>query len=211
MLSVSPSRIFGDRSDPRLEQPATSSLWYFPEMARFLESVDGVRLHTWMKCFGHDLPKPSVLMTSIEEVFSSRLRRNWSKKVQARLEQLLKEHLTQRWSTRRLWAKKWTVCKTAMKFHVAYKARSDQQKKCYHYKSRSKNKTRVWVNGGKDLRESGVYTPAFCRAVISAWMGAQSAKVKKDTLPQHVSYQVLWGKVFRRASLQQDQGAKKTI
>lgn len=44
----------------RIEQPASSMLWSFPELARLLEFLDTTRVHTWMKKFNHVLPTCSL-------------------------------------------------------------------------------------------------------------------------------------------------------
>ena len=59
-------------------------LWLFPEMARFLDLIQASRVHSWMRCFGHPLPKPSVFMSNIkDEIVGPLLRRQWSAKMEA--------------------------------------------------------------------------------------------------------------------------------
>ena len=59
-------------------------------MARFLDLIQASRVHSWMRCFGHPLPKPSVFMSNIkDEIVGPLLRRQWSAKMEA------------------LWQKKW--------------------------------------------------------------------------------------------------------
>ena len=71
-----------------MEQPASSVLWIFPELARFLLAIDAVRIHGWMKCFGHPLPKPSVFMVNIIEDVMKPLERTWSKKLQEKWDKI---------------------------------------------------------------------------------------------------------------------------
>ncbi len=44
-----------------IEQPATSRMWSFPPMAALLRDTGARRVHTYMGCFGHRQPKPTVL------------------------------------------------------------------------------------------------------------------------------------------------------
>lgn len=45
----------------------------------------------------------------------------------------------------------------------------EQARKRFYKKHLSKSKRRLQVSGQKDLAESGVYTPQFCRAVLKMW------------------------------------------
>ena len=65
-----------------MEQPASSLLWIFPELSRLLEQLCMTRVHTWMKNFGHRLPKPSVLMSTVVPQYLKPLEGKWSKKME---------------------------------------------------------------------------------------------------------------------------------
>ena len=69
-------------TQPRLEQPASSLLWVFPELSRLMELLCMTRVHTWMKNFGHRLPKPSVLMSTVVPQHLQPLEGKWSKKME---------------------------------------------------------------------------------------------------------------------------------
>lgn len=81
--------------DMRLEQPASSMLWLFPELARLLGMCEYQRLHTWMRKFQHPLPKPTVLMGNMLLEYMKPLERAWSKKMEAQwLRMLISKLLT---------------------------------------------------------------------------------------------------------------------
>ena len=56
-------------------------------MKTFLEYVKATRVHTWMKRFGHPMPKPTVLMCNFSGVIANRLHLKWSKKFQLKVDQ----------------------------------------------------------------------------------------------------------------------------
>ena len=64
----------------RLEQPGSSMMWIMPEMVEFILWTCSQRVHSWMKCFGHELPKPSVFVSNINFECLEFLERKWSKK-----------------------------------------------------------------------------------------------------------------------------------
>ena len=62
------------------------------------------------------------------------------------------------------------LMKTALKFRASNKHK--ESKKPFYTKTLSKSKHKVQVTGGKNLAETGAYTPGFCRAVIGVWEDA---------------------------------------
>ena len=60
-----------------IEQPESSKMWLNVVFRKFLKVFQFKRHHTWMKAFGHDLPKPSDLMANFEG--GETLVRIWSK------------------------------------------------------------------------------------------------------------------------------------
>ena len=73
----------------RLEQPGSSMMWIMPEMVEFILWTCSQRVHSWMKCFGHELPKPSVFVSNINFECLEFLERKWSKKMEKRLQRTL--------------------------------------------------------------------------------------------------------------------------
>lgn len=76
-----------------MEQPASSMLWMFPELAHFLKFVEGHRVHTWMKRFGHALPKPTVLVGNVVANLVDALASKWSRKMERKWEAMLMARL----------------------------------------------------------------------------------------------------------------------
>ena len=69
---------------PRLEQPASSLLWLFPELGALWKLISLQKVHSWMRCFGHALPKPSVFVGNICMEIMQQLYRKWSKRMEER-------------------------------------------------------------------------------------------------------------------------------
>ena len=67
---------------PRLEQPASSLLWLFPELTALWKLISLQKVHSWMRCFGHALPKPSVFVGNINMEIMQQLYRKWSKRME---------------------------------------------------------------------------------------------------------------------------------
>ena len=61
-----------------LEQPGSSLMEQFPWISILCEELKLIRVFTWMRCFGHAIPKPSYLLSNLAEALD--LRRIWSKK-----------------------------------------------------------------------------------------------------------------------------------
>ena len=61
-----------------IEQPKSSKMEHFPWMASLISALKLKRLVTWMRAFGHDIPKPSYLVSNLPG--ATALRRVWSKK-----------------------------------------------------------------------------------------------------------------------------------
>lgn len=74
---------------PRLEQPASSMLWTFPELLQFLDVISAKRTHTWMKLFQHALPKPTVLFGNMRGSLLDLLHGEWSKALEERWTNML--------------------------------------------------------------------------------------------------------------------------
>ena len=69
---------------PRLEQPASSLLWLFPELEALWKVISLQKVHSWMRCFGHALPKPSIFVGNINMEIMQQLYRKWSKRMEKR-------------------------------------------------------------------------------------------------------------------------------
>ena len=61
-----------------LEQPGSSRMWRYPSVALLFEELKLCRVYTWLRCFGHLIPKPTYLLSNMYETWD--LRRVWSKK-----------------------------------------------------------------------------------------------------------------------------------
>lgn len=188
-------------------------LWIFPEMYRFLSAVNSSRVHTWMRCFGHRLPKPSVLMSNIFQGMADDLKRKWSKKMEQQWQKMLTTKLLKIRIIRKIWQNKETMLRTALKYQRVFKAKNQ---KCYYRMHRSKSMNRKFVSGGRHLKESGVYTRQFCLEVIklhdkarreelggfNSYMGGTT---HDDTLDE------LWQFTFAGSSSEEDWGFSKMI
>ena len=194
------------------------------------------RVHTWMKNFGHRLPKPSVLMSTVVQKHLQPLEGKWSKKMERAWQRLQTKILMGITPIRNLllnkhwflvcvqyyfsFTKKRTVffqvtlqffnalplnhlrrCRTALRFREAWK--HQEHRKIFYTKTLSKSKKRIRVTGGKDLAESGVYTPQFCKAVISCWHAAcRGEDVSFTSSP--ADYRAVWNHCFKYSSTRKD-------
>ena len=61
-----------------LEQPSSSQMIHFPFMRSLCEQLSMPRIVTWMRCFGHLIPKASYLLSNMDG--AKALRTIWSKK-----------------------------------------------------------------------------------------------------------------------------------
>ena len=73
--------------------------------------------------------------------------------------------------------------------------------KVYYKKHLSKSKRRLQVTGGKNLRESGVYTPQFCLAVIDMWEKSSELHGDAFSSPHPWDYKSLWDAIFSKSKI----------
>lgn len=81
-------------------------LWVFPELSRFMELLSFGRVHTWMRKFGHALPKPTVLYSNVESSLLGPIKKAWSKRMESQWLAMLKEKLLAHPGARRLLRKR---------------------------------------------------------------------------------------------------------
>ena len=188
----------------RLEQPGSSMLWLLPEMAKFLEVTAAVRVHSWMRCFGHPMPKPSVFMSNMASDFVNDLHRSWSKKMEKLWSSMLTQKLLKTLALRKLWHNKAKVCRTALRFHTKNKLVKDS--KCYYRIHRSKSMNRKFVTGGKHLKDSGVYTVRFCEAVLHVWFMSAGARMEgfSGPLTTNIPFKKIWRDTFATSTREED-------
>ena len=91
--------------------------------------------------------------------------------------------------------------RTAVKFRKKF---LEKNQKTYYFKHRSKSKRRLFVTGGSHLKESGVYTPAFCQCVIDIWVAAHDKPEDTAFTKKPVAYQKLWDTCFSRSVVRED-------
>ena len=60
-----------------LEQPGSSKMEKYPFLQLLVEELCLTRVYTWMRAYGHPLPKPSYLLSNLNS--STSLKRVWSK------------------------------------------------------------------------------------------------------------------------------------
>ena len=88
--------------------------------------------------------------------------------------------------------------RTACRFRASQKHK--EAKKVYYKKHLSKSQRRLQVTGGKNLRESGVYTPQFCLVVIDMWEKAKEQRHLAFS-SDHFSYSNLWNAIFSTSNI----------
>ena len=77
-------------------------LWIYPELERFLDVVDAGRVHTWMRKFGHQIPKPTVLYSNMAHELTQPLAKAWSKRMEEQWCAMLKAKLLAHAGARKL-------------------------------------------------------------------------------------------------------------
>ena len=181
-----------------VEQPASSQMWRVWCLADLLEKSGARRIHTWMRCFGHPMAKPTVLWTNMPTAV--RLKRVWSWRAEAR----------QNVATGTCSATGTLPKGTADGHHGAtgtfpkgpaavpsqsvgpgtgqrsrgstIMAPHTRRKKVSRLQGQSAAEyTKVsgngkWISGGKNLSESAEYTAAFAAEVWKVWTAAQSGQ-----------------------------------
>ena len=146
-----------------------------------------------MRCFGHCLPKPTVLYANVSENFLLPLKRQWTRKLEAEWSRRMAEGLMRNRATSLLWVYKRTLCRTAVRFLA-----NKPKKRVFHYKTRKASKSSdpgMWVNGGRDLAQSAAYTTRFCKAVLVVWSTRRSWVCSKGA-QEPLVYRRLWIKMF---------------
>jgi hypothetical protein len=139
-----------------MEQPS-SSQYYDYGATDFIRSFFNLgKVHTYMKCFRHWLPKPSSLLGRFPRILE--LARKWSKKRQEKFDGYIKLEVQYMREHGQL-----NFCRnTALKQYRKYKQRMSNL--IAHYRSKT-----GWACGGKDLASTAVYTRAFVKAVLNLW------------------------------------------
>lgn len=179
-------------------------LWLLPEMAKFLEITASVRVHSWMKCFGHPLPKPSVFMSNMDSDIVGTLHRSWSKKMEKLWSDMLTKKMLKTLVLRKLWRNKAKICRTAVRSRMKAKLKIDP--KCYYKIHRSKSMNRKFVTGGKHLKDSGVYTVRFCQEVHKTWLMGVAVRAEGFSvgLTTMIPYKKIWHDTFATSTREED-------
>ena len=189
-----------------------------------------------MKNFGHRLPKPSVLMSTVVPQYLKPLEGKWSKKMERAWARLQTKMLMGITPIRNLMINKhwflvcmqhvfsstketavccfklkpnfpcaaFETCEAMQNSDEIQRGLETQRKPKKNYtKTLSKSKRRIRVTGGKDLSESGVYTPQFCRTVISCWHAACRGEELSFT-SSPADYRAVWEHCSRYSSIRKD-------
>ena len=138
-----------------LEQPGATYYMEYDTTKRIIAMLGLDMYFTWMKCYGHWMPKPSRLIGSM--VGLAGIVRVWSKK---------------RWDRRKLEIRN-KLKKIKLKFRRVFASRSMSKRK----RSANSAWTSVpkpsghgnWITGGQGLKDSGSYTLLFCDTLLALW------------------------------------------
>ena len=181
----------------RIEQPGSSLMFAVPEMRDLLALLGATRLWTWQKPFGHPIPKPTVLQSNIPAKILERLRRKWSKQIQASIRRGARlQNSCTTWLQRRLGSRRRPCFPTAYKFWKNRKA--ELQKIVYTFKTWASS-GEVHVTGGKQLAESAAYSRGFAREILATFTAAAN---DPGISISRLSYQTLWRQIsFPSAAL----------
>jgi hypothetical protein len=135
-----------------VEQPQNSKLWFHWAIARIIQPRSFRRVWTWMRCFGHDLPKPSMLVANFSTALQ--LRRVWS----LRREVANSEIGDAAWDP--------SLCPSVLaKYSVS---RADKLNNAAYHKNGPNGK----VQGTKKLATAAAYTIPFAREIFRSWVNA---------------------------------------
>ena len=163
-------------------------------MSALLRLTGALRLHTWMRPFGHALPKPSVLYSNVPYEFMELLRMTWSRKRQEQvcrdacnanrrclwLQKLLRSSRYPFSTGRRFWeVRKQTIAK------MVYTVRKWNE---------SKGKMDVTGTKTKLLAASAAYTRTFSRAVLEVFRRAAEERrfMRQFTNSRSMGYKEMW-------------------
>ena len=141
-----------------MEHPKTTCMPYLPFIEKMLPLLRFNRIHTWMRAFGHRMPKPSFIWTTFHACTSyTYLSRTWSRQIEEANKQKLRRQIRQcSWQVRFLSTRH--LIRTALRF---------KRRRSGEFWKRSKNGK--WVSGGKDLSSSASYTSEFCNALLDCY------------------------------------------
>lgn len=130
-----------------VEQPQNSKLWFHWALSRIIHPSNGFRrVWTWMRCFGHELPKPSILVANFCTI--NQMRRVWS----LRREVASLEIGSEAWSS--------TVDVSALgRYTVTHADKLNNA--AYHIKNPNGK-----VQGTKKLSTAAAYTVPFAREIF---------------------------------------------
>lgn len=133
----------------------TTCMPYLPFIEKMLPLLRFNRIHTWMRAFGHRMPKPSFIWTTFHACTSyTYLSRIWSRQRERANKHKLRRQIRQcSWRARFLSTRH--LIRTALRF---------KRPRSGNFWKRSKNGK--WVYGGKDLSSSASYTSEFCNALL---------------------------------------------
>ena len=142
-------------------------------MKALLAQTGAVRLFTWMRPWGHPMPKPTVIYSNVCYEILEFLKRKWSKKI---AERIRREALG---ANRKLkWLKK--INGHNFTIHTAagfWKARKKViQNMIYVVRKWNASKNKMEVTGTKLLAASAAYTRSFSRAALHTFASAAKEK-----------------------------------
>ena len=139
-------------------------------MKTFLDYVKAIRVHTWMKRFGHPTPKPTVLMCNFSGVIANRLQLKWSKKFQLKVDQEARRANSATAWLVKIFRKKSEVFRFGQR---VWAVRKEALKKMVFVVKNWNEWGELSITGGKDLRASAAYTRGFARAALATFRDAQ--------------------------------------
>ena len=141
-----------------------------PPMRNLIEALNLNRVWTWMRCFGHPMPKPTVLFGNVAYMKMRQLYRPWSKQLEEADRRIARaDNMACGWIRRSL-LREVCIFRTARKFWA--RRRQVLRKIIYTFRTISKT-GKMQVTGGKDLASSSAYTRAFARALLATFQAAK--------------------------------------
>ena len=142
-----------------VEQPSSSKLWDLWCWKKFEVHFKLARVFTHMKCFGHAMPKPTVLKSSLSAIGS--MRRVYSQ---------VREHAFAKHGPI-VWTEAWSG--KGMPKPLQARSAGGDEADFYHVSKNGK-----WVVGGKDLASSAADTVQFALGIVDSWEKALSRSAK---------------------------------
>ena len=151
-----------------LEQPLSSKMLRFEPMRRWIQWSKATVQHTYLRAFGHWLPKPTRLWGTLPDIH--KFGREWSPRIEKKM--ILQSILVAAESpfTRRWLKKRGLVVNTSQSKLMRKIEKMKKSKSAISGSGLAHNDNGKWVTGSPALAQSAAYPEGFGLAILKMWL-----------------------------------------